>query len=315
MIWSFSDSRTFKICQRKWYFKRQVANGNAKKDPLRREAYLLSKLQSIDAWRGLLVDKVISEQIIPNVRKVGSLDKSVILSNTRQLFEKQLEFARQHRLREPGMAVTKAGESFSAFFNIEYGIEVSNEKIAQAWHDVETALQNLLEMKELIKELRESNYLVAQRPLSFPYQGVTVRATPDLIGFFAKEPPLIVDWKVHSFGTSDYRLQLACYAIALKRCQPHKDFPGSLTKFREQDIRLLEVQLLTNEVRRYTLSAWDVDEVESVIAESAQSMELALGNRENGMFKPFEFSATSFPEACQRCAFRSLCWEVHHDTP
>ena len=61
MIWSISESKTFKRCQRQWYFKNCVASALAKKDPIRREAYLLSKLQTISGWRGQIVDSVLSE--------------------------------------------------------------------------------------------------------------------------------------------------------------------------------------------------------------------------------------------------------------
>jgi hypothetical protein len=58
VIWSVSESKLFRRCQRQWYFKHCVANAQAKKDPLRRRAYLFSKLQSISGWRGQLVDTV-----------------------------------------------------------------------------------------------------------------------------------------------------------------------------------------------------------------------------------------------------------------
>ena len=67
MFWSISESRTFKRCQRQWYYKNLLASPTAK-DPLRHTAYLLGKLQSISAWRGNLVDAVISETVLPAVR-------------------------------------------------------------------------------------------------------------------------------------------------------------------------------------------------------------------------------------------------------
>jgi hypothetical protein len=309
MIWSFSTSHLFKKCQRQWYFKTHVANANAKKIALQREAYLLSKLQSIAAWRGSVVDHVISRRVVPALNNGWNINLANILSYAKSVFDAQLRFARQHRVREPGMSVTKAGDEFAAFYAIEYGAEVSDEEISRAWDDICRALRNLAEMRDLFALLGTSSKLVAQRALTFPYFGVTVRAVPDLIAFFSDAPPLIVDWKVHTFGVQDYRLQLATYAVALSRCEPHKDFPPSPSLYSPADIRLLEVQLLTNQQREYTLSELDVEEIDSYIAETATAMLLADGENGKGPPRPLDYPVTQFPETCRRCPFRAPCWE------
>jgi hypothetical protein len=51
VIWSISDSKTFRRCQRQWFYKSIAGNAKAA-DPVRHRLYLLSKLQSISAWRG-----------------------------------------------------------------------------------------------------------------------------------------------------------------------------------------------------------------------------------------------------------------------
>lgn len=310
MIWSFSNSHLFRKCQRQWYFKTHVANANAKKIPLQREAYLLSKLQSIAAWRGSVVDHVISRRVVPALGNRWNISLAKTLEYAKSVFDAQLNFATQHRLREPAMSAIKAGDNFAAFFAVEYGIEISDDEITQAWNDVEQAITNLLEMSDLLVLLGTSVKLVAQRSLTFPYFGVTVRAVPDLIAFFNGSPPLIVDWKVHTFGVQDYRLQLATYAVALARCNPHKDFPASLTPYTPTDIRLLEVQLLTNRQREYTLSELDVEDIDSYIAETATAMVLANGENGKGPPRPFDYPVTQFPETCRRCPFRAQCWEV-----
>lgn len=308
MIWSFSDSRTFRACQRQWCFSECVANGNAKKDALRREAYLLSKLQSVYAWRGSLVDRVISEQIVPTLNTRRSMDLDKAIDEARALFAKQLDFAINHRLREPQMSPSKTDGAFAAFHAIEYGLGVNEEEISRAWSDIERALRNLALMSDLVGMLGQAGYLVPQRSLIFQHGKIKVRAVPDLIAFYEDEPPLIVDWKVHTFGVRDYRLQLACYAAALKRCTPHRDFPTLLTRYEAKDIRLLEAQLLTGQVRRYDLSDADIESVDSFISLSSMEMLLALGDVFEGPADPFDFPTAEHPETCQRCSFRSLCW-------
>ena len=67
MIWSFSASRAFDRCQRSWFYDTIFGNGVAK-DEGRHEIYLLSKLQTISAWRGSIVDKAIETSLVPALR-------------------------------------------------------------------------------------------------------------------------------------------------------------------------------------------------------------------------------------------------------
>ncbi len=64
MKWSLSGSKTFRRCQRQWFYKNCVANG-VTKDPVRRNIYLLGKLQTIAGWRGSIVDHAIETGVVP----------------------------------------------------------------------------------------------------------------------------------------------------------------------------------------------------------------------------------------------------------
>jgi hypothetical protein len=315
VIWSFSHSRAFKRCQRHWYFKTCVANANAKKDPLRREAYLLSKLQTVSAWRGQIIDHVITWTIVPALNAKREPKLTAITANAKKIFDAQLDFGRRHGVRDPGFSRSKAGEAFAAFHAVEYGGMVSENDLDRAWAEIKRALANLFEMHELLTTLMSSTYVIAQRTLTFGHLRVTIRAVPDVIAFYKDQPPLIVDWKVHTFGMQEYRLQLALYAIALTRCTPHRDFPESLARLSPIDIRLAEAQLLTRKLRTYALSEGDIDEVEAYIAESTTQMLLATGGEPNGQLRPVDFPATDFPEVCEQCPYRSLCWEKVDNGP
>lgn len=314
MIWSFSASKLFFKCQRQWYFKYHFASANATKSPLRKEAHLLSKLDSVFAWRGKVVDQVIASEIISPLNYGKNLSQPHILQQARGLFDRQLAFAIAYRLRNPEVVISKAGSDFAALRDIEYEGNVSNDLITRAWDDIVTALSNLLAMEGLIGKLRTAKKLIPQRPLIFKLNGyasepINIRAVPDLIAFFNDKPPLIIDWKVHAFGKIDYRLQLACYAMALTHCKPHKDFPPSLSGYITTDLDLLEVQLLTRRQRNYTLTKEDVIEVEAYIAETAKLMELAVYTQEGEPLTPLDFSVTRYPQTCASCSFKKICWE------
>ena len=312
MIWSYSAAKMFRQCQLQWFLKTKVANARAKA-PVRWEAYLLSKLQSLWAWRGQVVDQLLGTEIMKALYYHRPIHLDDLLRKARTGFVVQAEFARRHRIREPGMSPTKAGEAFAAWHAIEYAEPITDADIEMAWRDVELALRNLCAMTELWDLLWGASRCIVQRPLQFESFGVKVKAIPDLITFYADAPPLIIDWKVHTKGSYGSRSQLALYALALARCQPHKDFPSPSPIGDPTEPRLLEVHLLTGQQRFYRLSDEDIAAVEDFIAASADEMLLAGGDHSSHDLDVAHFAIARSPEVCQRCAFRKLCWEIPHN--
>jgi hypothetical protein len=306
MIISINGIRQFRRCQRQWCYDALIASAHAKHGSPRREVHLLSQLQSVAAWRGNIVDHVISRRLIPALEKGWDIRPAALLDYAHSVFDDQLSFALQNRMREPGM--TKV-ENFAALTAVEYGPPVEEEEIKRARAEVEQALLNLLEMRDLIGRLQSAKRLIPQRPLSFPHLQVNFRAVPDLIAFFDDEAPLIVDWKVHARGTHDYRLQLAAYAIALTRCNPHSDFPSSLSRYLPTEINLIEAQLLTRQQRPHWLSDEDIAEVDDYIAEAAVQMMMLIDGKANGDIDPLDFPVTTNPDLCRGCPFRRICSE------
>ena len=311
MIWSFSADRMFKKCQRQWYYDHVLAYWR-EGDVLRREAYLLSKLGTIAAWRGRIVDKVISDTVVPALNRKQTVNLKDMLREAKRLFDLQLVYARAHRLREPGFAVSKAGDAFAAFACIEYGEEIGDGEIREAWIEIEQALTSFSKMDDLQAILRASSYLIAQRPLQSKLAETSIKGIPDLIGFYTASAPLIFDWKVHRYGRADARQQLAFYAYNLVACNPHKDFPALQSQYLASDVRLLEVQLLTGQLREHRVTEVDLDNLEDYVAASALSMQLACGEGERATLRPEQFAVTLWPDTCRRCVFRKLCWEDSH---
>ena len=302
-MWSYTGSRLFRRCQRQWNYKTKFGHHRAK-DARRQEAYLLSKLQTLEAWRGSLVDDVITKKIVPLLKPRIAIHSSEIINYARRMFDEQAAFALKHRIREPGIKISNA---LAAFHPVEYGEKVTEQDINNAWSDVETALRNLLGMKELLESFRNAQYLYPQYILWFKhFRNETVRGIPDLIVAHRNQPPQIVDWKVNTWGTRDYRLQLATYAIALERCTS-SSLPDAISSYTALDYQLTEVQLLTNQVRQYRLSESDIHNVEDYIATTSSEMRLLTENSDH--LDPFNFSTTNSPDVCLSCNFRSLCWE------
>ena len=311
MRWSYSGSRSFRQCQRQWFFKNIVASARTK-DPFRKRAYLLGKLQSISAWRGTVVDQVISRAIIPNINRRSPIMLHDAKAWARDLFDKQLAYARRHPIADLALTVSREGDCFAALYPMEYEGELPEHEIVRAWCDVETALENLFKMDDVKQILKSSEYVVAQRPLQYRLMDdVTVLAYPDAIAFRRGAPPVIIDWKVHAFGIHDAWLQLAIYAIALSRCKPHRDFPSGFG-MQPQEAALYEVQLLTNVVREHALEEVQFIEAEEYMHSSAYEINSLTEGRKYADLSIEDFRPATYPQTCQRCAFRAICWEKPH---
>jgi len=309
MSWSFSAHRAFRACQRKWYFDEKVAAPRATKQPLRREVYLLSKLQGLEGWRGSLVDSILSDYVIKSIANRRALSLPETMHIARDQFDRQVAFARAHRLREPNLKVGDHKGEFAAWRAIEYGADVSDDELETCWVEVQQSLTNFYDLPTLWSILRTHERLIAQRTLSCTVSDVAVKATPDLIVFRRGRPPLIIDWKTYVKDSRDHRLQLACYAIALTACKAHADFPSTVSRYHATDIELLEVQLITKKLRPYSLTDEDIDEVEEFITESALQIELAASASTNTEFAPEKYPVAHSPVTCSFCQFQALCWK------
>lgn len=294
MMWSFSAHGSFRKCPRQWFYKKVYASARAK-DPLRREAHRLSKLEGVQAWRGKIVDTVISETIIPSIawKRPCSLDDAKRRAD--QLFALQR-----------GQRTARDGEG--AFFEAEYGLPLTEEMFQHAHTEIHTALENLYKAEPVWTLVRRAKALAPQRALSFRLATVSVRVVPDLIAFQTPRAPAVLDWKVNARPMRDYWLQLVTGAIALTRCTPHRDWPNSAVQHGPQEIELLEVQLLTGDVRVHRVSTADVEEAEDFISASAAEMLFACGDEDVAELRPEDFPVTNDPRTCQTCPFRKPCW-------
>jgi hypothetical protein len=296
----------FRRCPRQWYYKNVVASAIAK-DEHRRRIYVLSKLQSVSAWRGQIVDRVISVVIMDRLRRRQKITLDEAKQLAHEQFRRELAFARNHRDLS---GVSPSAVDFVALHELHYNGSIAEADLDVALAEIDCALLNLFKMEEIKSLLKEAKTLIAQRTLVFQQCGTSVRAVPDIVAFFDNRPPLIVDWKVHSFGIQEAWLQLAVYAMALTRCKPHKDFPSDLKSFGPTDIELIEAQLLIGNVRRYQLDHDEIERAELYIAESVDEIDLALADREYSELKDEDFAVTGYATTCKGCAFRGVCWSV-----
>ena len=309
MIWSYSSARTFTGCQRQWYFKNIVADARAA-DGLAREAYLLSKLQSIHAWRGYIVDKIISDQIIGALNRNSPISLRDILNHAHSVFNQQLAFGRENRIRRHDVALYSP--QFAAFRDVDYGGSVSDEAATEAWKEVETALRKLFKMDELRALIKKAAFRIPQHKFQFKIDETFVLSFADLVLLFDAEAPVIIDWKVHHFANTDNRQQLALYALGLTRhhAASKSKMSGLVTKWKPTEIRLLEAQLLTGEPREYTLDEDDIADIEAYIAATSSEMQLLTEPEDGETLDIEDFAVTQYPKRCETCQFTKICWRT-----
>ena len=131
MVWSVSTAKMFERCQRQWFFKTKLANARAK-DWKRQRAYRLSKLQSISAWRGNVVDQVLSNEVIPALERGWAISTDRVTHSALARFDRQLQIARAHRIMDPEIKPSDFGDDLAAFHCLEYGEIVDENEILRA---------------------------------------------------------------------------------------------------------------------------------------------------------------------------------------
>lgn len=307
MKWSITKAKMFSQCQRKWYYSEIVASAKSK-DPLRKEAYLLKQLQSVHAWRGGIVDKVIEKFIVPGIRIKNLPTEHQIDDYCIKLMENQVSFAISKMHLRSNMTKSNGGDNYCAFFDLEYNGGIVEEKLNVAREEARLALRNLSQSGFLKNIMENRSYVIAQRQITFKMHKFTISCTPDLIVFNDAHPPLIVDWKVHSYANADAWLQLGVYAVALAEAKPHKDFPCRALKSVDQT-HMVEYQLLKNQQREYSLSSEDKADVYDYIFKSCIDIEGVVGGKKYDGLDVNQFQTANSPQQCQRCAFKRICWK------
>lgn len=299
MKWSFSQYNSFKKCQRQWYYHYIYASSKAK-DKGRQEAFRLSKLINIKAWRGKIVDEVISNYVVRMIKNGVAPDLHAAQKKARIRFNEQRNLGQS---AEP----VRDGD-FRGFLEVEYGIPIDDEVFDNAWNEIDLALQGFYNSTFVWEALKKADMCITQRYIPFSCNEASLIAVPDVICFYPDRNPLIIDWKVQSNPISDYWMQLATYALGLTTCTPHKDWPILPSRITPIDVELAEVQLLTEMVRIHKMKEDDLDELCELIAHSMAEMSLARDGRAFKDLLAEDFSPALNPLTCKYCSFKKICW-------
>lgn len=306
MRWSFSASRSFNRCPRQFYYGQIAAYHAAKKDPLRREAFLLKQRKSLPLWRGNLVHGAIENLVVPAWRDRQSPDWDAIVESMYETAARQLDFSAGGRYRESGMTKTKAGDAYCALVGHGTDETLQESAIDAALEEAEHALRNLAAMSDLHDQIAAApRPLFAEVRVPVSYDGMSISAQIDLLYFRQFAHPTIIEWKTYEGTVGNSELQGALYAWALQ----------NNAKWRVESpeaVEILEVQLLKSAVIPHQVSSDSLIALEDTIYRSVCDIRAVAGDGKYANVDIADFPITQNPRNCQYCQFQSLCSDRLH---
>jgi PD-(D/E)XK nuclease superfamily protein len=296
---SFSRERCLRRCQRQFYFRDIAAWHNAR-DPLRREAYVLKQLKTLELWQGQLVHRAIEKWVIPALQNKGAADWDGAVADAIVMAERQLAFSAARRYRDRALTKSVVADDFCALLVHEFGQGISEAEFQTVKSVVERALRNLADLEGFWREARNRGQYFAELPLRTSYEGSSVEGHVDLMFFRGPGRPTIVDWKVSEAGGTDARVQTSVYAWLLSR--------SPIWRVSDPvEVELLEVRLLDREVIKHRLSEADFADLEDRLYCGISDMKELIGEGGYTEIDLAEFAYANSPGTCALCPFRRLC--------
>ena len=289
--WSFSRSRTFADCPRKYWYHYYGSWGgwdyNAPEQP--RELYRLKNITGLHLIAGDVVHRAIERDLQdwarghePDAEKTVAWCKSEM---QRGFKESQGEMWRE------------SPKKYVRLFEHEYGPAPSRETLQKIGTKVGTCVRNFFNSRSfaLIREIDPDDWLPMETLDSFNFEGTKVYAVPD---FAARHDGcvLILDWKT---GRPDKRNQDQVVLYALFAAAKWDADPDA--------VRGAPVYLLAGgDFTPKTVTAEDRDRVAAFMRTSIASMKARLDDPDKNDAREAKFEPTP-GFACRSCNYRGVC--------
>jgi PD-(D/E)XK nuclease superfamily len=300
--WSFSSDRCFRRCQRQYFFREVAAHANAR-DPIRKEAYILKQLKTLEQWQGALVHRGIELFVVPKLQAQEPIDFQAAIDGTIAIARNQYAFSAARKYRDK-VTKTKCGDNYCVLVPHEKKQQVSPTELEAVFAAIERCFTNLSEMDELLDKMSRRSQYWAELPVRIAYDLAQIEVRLDLLYFRLFGCPTIVDWKVsESMGGSDARLQMAFYAWALCQSQKWK-------VKRAEDCEAIEVQLLTKDAIYHRITEETFVQIENRIYRSLKKIASLREKRGYSLEEIEEYDYADNPNSCAYCGFQPLCLEL-----
>ena len=304
--WSYTTSNTMRQCQRKFAMSYLLAT-HGRKDPLRRKAYELKRMQNLKMWAGSVVDKFMETVIIPAIQAKQDLYFDKLADEAIRMAESQFRFSKLSAYKDPSLKKGDVETSFCILDIHEVKVPYDEEELAGCYATIRDAILNLPNIrmpdgKLLINYLKEANSLKPNVNDWLVYiERARLKPQMDLLALYNWKP-VVMDWKLSASHTSDYSRQLIICGITvyLKRLETDKK------PYRHEDIKLYEVNLLKGEVREHLFTEEVANELINYINLTSSDM-YQLIQKYNGVEELDDFDLTDDEGLCRLCNFQPLC--------
>jgi hypothetical protein len=300
MRWSLSSHRTFRRCQRQYFFGNIAANHKAK-DRIRREAYLLKQVKQLSSWRGSIVHQGIHKFLVPYLQENKNINWSSISEKTLDLAKRQFEFSKLLKYKQPGISKSHH-EDYCILAEHDRGDDVPAEVVEKIYDDVTACLNSHAFQKEIIPLFEGQKAYYSEHNLVNKYEATQISTVADLIFTRYSGNFVIVDWKYeqdYSFG--DHKHQIALYGWILQ----HR---WNIRK--PELIELYEVQLREGQIVQHNFNTSVIEELEDFMFQSIHEIRSLCEDHkyETQNIGDFEFARSG--NSCIYCSFVKLCQEV-----
>jgi len=300
MRWSFSSHRTFRRCQRQYFFGSIAANHKTK-DRIRKEAYLLKQVKQLSTWKGSIIHQGIHKFVIPYLVERKRIDWPAVSDKTLDLAKRQFAFSKALKYRHPGVAKSHH-DDYCILTEHDRGEDVPAEKIDEIYNEVVGCLNSPAFQKEIIPFVEGQKGYYSERNLSQKYEGAQISAVPDLIFTRPSGNVVIVDWKYeqdYSFG--DHSHQVALYGWVLKH---------QWNIIEPELIELYEVQLREGRIVQHKFNTLVMEELEDFMFQSIHEIRSLCADHKYETQNIEDFELARNGNSCIYCSFVKLCREV-----
>lgn len=300
MKWSISTHNCFRRCPRQYFFGNIMAWHNTK-DPIRREAFILKQLSSIDEWRGSLVHRAIELYLSQSLQQSKIISQKELVEKTIHLAQRQFDFSCKQTYNEPGFKKKDAGDNFLALRDIEYGIPIPEKKIDNLYKDIQQCYEHLYSHTRFLKFLQSGYQYFPEYSIHKRFNDCNLSSKLDLVMLYKSDKAdklCIIDWKTSRSQTSDYSKQLYFYAFAALK---------EWRKYNAKDLLLVEANIFQGQIKKHFVSEENLLQIEDFIYRSILDIQALTGDHKYNIDNLEDYGYANSPLSCQYCKFQRLC--------
>lgn len=312
--WSFSALSTLRKCNRMYYFQ-YLAPSHHFTNSLRRRAHELKKSKSLLMWRGSVIDKIMELEIMPKIKDKIVIDYSQVANSAIALAKRQFEFSEKKLYTIKENSESKVGADYCILDIHDTKVAYTEEDLKKVYNSIQEVILGIpnIRMKDgslLIDFLHKASFIVPNlRGWNFEFENVKISPQIDLF-MFVDNKAVVLDWKVSESDVSDYSRQLIIGGITVFDTYRRKAIAGTGRRLGFSDIRLVEVNLLKQNVTEHPFNKATADECIDYIYLNSNDVEMLTEGKNFDQLNIEDFPITDKEGTCMFCKFRSLCIET-----